>query len=160
MSCFSDVKSVAQPVAIRSIARVESRSRSRTMCPPTIFRVCAGSRELWGFRRTARLGKMSVAGEVGRIGGREQMAAGGRSDLSALVPEEGWPCQRLRIAFSLILFFFFETLIGKQLGFVIAVLALGIGIACLASAMQAIQRWKLGAQLALIREAFDQRPRF
>jgi len=81
------------------------------------------------------------------------------ADLRALIPEEGWPCQRLRMAFSLILFFFFETLIGKQLPAMLPILALGIGIACFASAMQAIQKWRLEAQLALIRDALDRMPR-
>lgn len=70
---------------------------------------------------------------------------------SHTVSEEGWPCQRLRIGFSLILFFFFETLIGKQLPYVMALLALGLGIACLASAVSAIQRWKFQQQLAVVR---------
>ena len=69
------------------------------------------------------------------------------------ISEEGWPCQRLRIGFALILFYFFETLIGKQLGPVIAIVALGLGMACLASAMQAIKKWKQNAQAALIFDA-------
>ena len=81
--------------------------------------------------------------------------AGSGSNRNALVTEEGWPCQRLRIAFSLILFYFFETLIGKQLGPVIAIVALGIGLASLASAMQAIKKWKLESRLALIQQAID-----
>jgi hypothetical protein len=81
--------------------------------------------------------------------------AGSGSDRNALVREEGWPCQRLRMAFSLILFYFFETLIGKQLGPVIAIVALGIGLASLASAMHAIKKWRLEAQLAVIQDALD-----
>jgi hypothetical protein len=80
---------------------------------------------------------------------------GGGSDRAALIPEEGWPCQRLRIAFALILFYFFETLIGKQLGTVIAIVALALGLACLASAVQAIKKWREQAQIALIRDALD-----
>ena len=38
---------------------------------------------------------------------------GGGKDVKDLITEEGWPCQRLRIAFSLILFCFFELLIGR-----------------------------------------------
>lgn len=67
--------------------------------------------------------------------------------------EEGWPIQRLRIAFALILFYFFETLIGKSLGFAIAIIALGTGIACLVSAMQAIKEWQDKARIALLQEA-------
>jgi hypothetical protein len=63
------------------------------------------------------------------------------------------------MAFSLILFFFFETLIGRQLPQAIPILALGLGIACLASAMQAIQKWRLEARLALIRHAIERMPR-
>jgi hypothetical protein len=78
-----------------------------------------------------------------------------KSNPGVLISEEGWPCQRLRIAFSLILFYFFETLIGKQLGQVMAILALGLGIACLASAMQAIKKWSLESKIALIQDAID-----
>jgi hypothetical protein len=74
-----------------------------------------------------------------------------------VISEEGWPCQRLRMAFSLILFFFFERLIGKQLPEVMPFIALGLGIACLASAMTAIQRWRLHAQLAVVKASIDQR---
>lgn len=59
-----------------------------------------------------------------------------------------WPCQRLRIGISLVLFYVFETLIGRQLGQVIAIVALGLGLACLASAGLAIKRWKLAEQLS------------
>lgn len=81
--------------------------------------------------------------------------AGSGSDRSSLSLEEGWPCQRLRIAFALILFYFFETLIGKQLGPVIAIVALGLGLACLASAMQAIKKWKQHSQTSMILEALQ-----
>ena len=78
-------------------------------------------------------------------------------DVRDLITEDGWPCQRLRIAFSLILFFFFETLIGKQLPQIMPFIMLGLGIACLASAMSAIQKWRLESQLALVQAAIDQR---
>lgn len=74
-----------------------------------------------------------------------------------VIREEGWPCQRLRVAFSLILFCFFELLIGRRLPEVMPILCLGAGIACLASAIGAIREWKLAAQLGLIQQALDQR---
>jgi hypothetical protein len=70
--------------------------------------------------------------------------------------EEGWPIQRLRIAFALILFYFFETMIGKQMGFAIAIIALGLGIASLVSAMQAIKEWQDNARIHLIQEAINE----
>src|SRR5687767_4264925 len=69
--------------------------------------------------------------------------------------EEGWPCQRLRVAFGLILFFFFEILLGKKLPEVMPILCLGFGIACLASAISAIRSWKMNAQLSLIQDALS-----
>ena len=81
------------------------------------------------------------------------------ADVRALISEEGWPCYRLRAAFSLILFYFFETLVGKQLGTGVALLALGLGLACLVSAFQAIQKWKLKTQLTLVMDAIEKMPR-
>jgi hypothetical protein len=72
-----------------------------------------------------------------------------------LITEEGWPCQRLRIAFSLILFFFFEIFIGKKLPEVMPYLSLGIGISLLVSAMDAIRKWKVAMRIALIRDALE-----
>lgn len=71
-------------------------------------------------------------------------------ELEARVDEEGWPCQRLRLAYASILFFFFEVMIGRHLPGAMPILALGIGIACLVSAMQAIREWQLQARLGLI----------
>ena len=71
----------------------------------------------------------------------------------------GWPCQRLRVGWALVLFFFFERLIGQQLPEVMPFLMLGMGVALLASAMFAIREWKLEAQLALIQDAIDRMPR-
>jgi hypothetical protein len=53
--------------------------------------------------------------------------------------EEAWPVQRLRIGWSLVLFFFFETLIGKQLPLAIPYLSLVAGAGLLVSAMVAIR---------------------
>lgn len=77
------------------------------------------------------------------------------TDVRDLIPEEGWPCQRLRMGWSLVLFFFFETLIGKSLPEIMPVLALGLGVACLVSAMKAIREWKLNAQIAILMDALD-----
>ena len=70
--------------------------------------------------------------------------------------EDGWPCQRLRLAFGLILFFFFELFIGRQLPFALAVIALGIGVASFVSAMRAINEWKLTARLTAVMQALEQ----
>ena len=72
--------------------------------------------------------------------------------------EEGWPCQRLRVGWSLVLFFLFETTIGQKLPEAMPYLALGLGLASLLSAMYAIRTWKLKAQIALIQDALEQRP--
>jgi hypothetical protein len=80
-------------------------------------------------------------------------------DMGALIPEKGWPMQRLRMGWSLILFFFFETQIGRQLPLVIPILSFGLGVACLVSATRAIREWKLNAQIAVLVDALDRRPR-
>ena len=72
--------------------------------------------------------------------------------------ERGWPCQRLRLGWALILFYFFETLIGQQLPLALPVMMLGLGIACLVSAMFAIREWKMEAQLAILQDAIDRMP--
>lgn len=72
--------------------------------------------------------------------------------------EEAWPCQRLRVGWSLVLFFLFETTIGRQLPEVMPYLGLGLGLASLLSAMYAIRTWKLKAQIALVQDALEQRP--
>jgi hypothetical protein len=77
------------------------------------------------------------------------------TDVKALITEEGWPCQRLRIAFSLILFFFFELFIGRRLPDLAPYISLALGIALLVSAMGAIRHWKLNMQLLLIQDAID-----
>ncbi|MBK6688451.1 MAG: hypothetical protein IPG45_28515 [Deltaproteobacteria bacterium] len=80
-------------------------------------------------------------------------------ELGSLIDERGWPVQRLRMGWSLVLFFFFETLLGKQLPIVMAYLALGAGLTLLGWASLAIRDWKMQTQLALIQEALDRRPR-
>lgn len=71
------------------------------------------------------------------------------------ISEAGWPCVRLRTAFALILFFFFEVLIGRKLPPLMPALALGLGSVFFVSAMTAIRQWKLAAQLALIQQAIE-----
>lgn len=71
--------------------------------------------------------------------------------------DQGWPCQRLRLGWALVIFFFFEVLVGKQLPEVMPFMMLGIGLSLLVSAMMAIREWKLEAQLAMIQEAIDRR---
>lgn len=71
--------------------------------------------------------------------------------LRAVISEEGWPCQRLRMAFSLILFFVFERYIGQRLPAAMPFIALGTGFACLVSAMHAIQSWKAAAHLSVLK---------
>lgn len=73
--------------------------------------------------------------------------------------EKGWPCQRLRMGWALVLFFVFEVTIGKQLPEAMPFMSLGLGLAFLGSAMYAIREWKLKAQIALIQDALDRRPR-
>ena len=73
--------------------------------------------------------------------------------------EEGWPCQRLRIGWSLVLFFMFEVFVGKQLPEVMPLIALGLGAGCLASAIMAIREWKMKSQIKLIVDALERRPR-
>ena len=53
--------------------------------------------------------------------------------------EEGWPVQRLRMGWALVLFFFFETLIGKQLPQIMPLIALFLGAGLLISAMFVIR---------------------
>jgi hypothetical protein len=53
--------------------------------------------------------------------------------------EEGWPVQRLRMGWALVLFFFFETLIGKQLPQIMPLIALFLGAGLLISAMLTIR---------------------
>ncbi|MEQ9499080.1 MAG: hypothetical protein RIT81_19520 [Deltaproteobacteria bacterium] len=78
-------------------------------------------------------------------------------DYSSWSWDEGWPVQRLRLGWALVLFFFFEVLVGQQLPVVMPFLMLGIGLGCLASAVLAIREWKLEAQVALIMNALDRR---
>jgi hypothetical protein len=80
--------------------------------------------------------------------------AGGK-DVKDLITEEGWPCQRLRLAFSLILFCFFELFIGRKLPYPMPYISLGLGVALLVNAMAAIQKWKLATQIALIQDAIE-----
>jgi len=71
---------------------------------------------------------------------------------------EAWPCQRLRLGWSLIFFFVFEVTLGRQLPEAMPILALGLGLALLGSASYAIRVWKQKAQIALIVDALDHRP--
>jgi hypothetical protein len=68
------------------------------------------------------------------------------AEVNAINPDEAWPVQRLRVGWALILFFFFETLIGKRLPIVMPYLGLGLGLACLISAQMTIRD---------LRERFD-----
>jgi len=81
----------------------------------------------------------------------------GHDSIDALITENGWPCQRLRMGWSLVLFYFFETLIGKQLPLVMPLIGLAIGLGLLLWAGVAIREWKLQAQLAIIQDALDRR---
>jgi hypothetical protein len=72
--------------------------------------------------------------------------------------EEGWPAQRLRIAFGAFLFVIFELTLGKKLPLIMVWTMLGLGIASMFSAHKAIQRWKLESQIRLLQEALDHRP--
>lgn len=80
-------------------------------------------------------------------------------EVDDLVPEQGWPCQRLRMGWSLVLFCIFELILGKQLPVAIPYMALGLGLACLVSAMYAIRMWRIEAKLLSVRGALDRRPR-
>lgn len=82
-----------------------------------------------------------------------------QGEMMNIIPEEGWPCQRLRIGYGLILFFFFETFIGQTLGPVMPILMLGGGIACLASAVQAIRDWQQSSKIAVLVRALDEHRR-
>jgi hypothetical protein len=73
--------------------------------------------------------------------------------------EHGWPCQRLRLGFSLVLFFFFEVLVGKKLPPLMPFLMLGAGLGLLVSARFAIRDWRLALQLAAVRGALEARAR-
>ncbi|MCK6545110.1 hypothetical protein L6R52_04525 [Myxococcota bacterium] len=70
---------------------------------------------------------------------------------NTLDPERGWPCQRLRLGFGLVLFFVFEVTIGRKLPNVLPLLALGLGVGSLVSALFAIRHWLLTMKLASIR---------
>lgn len=82
----------------------------------------------------------------------------GRTRAAIQRASEAWPCQRLRVGWSLVLFFVFEVTLGRQLPEVMPILALGMGLALLGSAVYAIRTWKLKAQIALIMDALDHRP--
>lgn len=76
---------------------------------------------------------------------------GGDPDIEELIPDEGWPCQRLRLGYGLVLFFAFEVLVGQQLPFLLAGALLGLGITLLASAMVDIRKWRLRAEVAIMK---------
>jgi hypothetical protein len=81
----------------------------------------------------------------------------GWQGIEGLDPEHGWPCQRLRLGWSLVLFFFFETLLGHKLPLVMPYLMLAMGVAMLVSAQLAIREWKLATQLAMVQDALERR---
>ncbi len=67
--------------------------------------------------------------------------------------EDVWPVQRIRFALGAILFFTFEVTIGKQLPRPMVYLLLGMGIASMASAIEAMRAYKLQHQVELIQRA-------
>lgn len=69
--------------------------------------------------------------------------------------EETWPVQRLRMGWALVLFYFFEIHIGQSLPKMMAFLALGLGLACLVSAMTVIREMKLNARIADTVDSID-----
>lgn len=75
------------------------------------------------------------------------------TQIGDVLESAGWPCQRLRLGFGSVLFFFFETLIGKALPIVLPFIILGVGVGALLSAFQAIRTWRFEARLALVRAA-------
>ena len=77
-----------------------------------------------------------------------------RESVDEIVNEEGWPCQRLRTAYGLILFFFFETTIGRHLPELLTFVMLGAGIALFVSAQAAIRDWKQEKSFRFIEDAF------
>ena len=77
-------------------------------------------------------------------------------DVESFIPEDdGWPVQRLRMGWALVLFFFFEMHIGRQLPQIMPFLALGLGVACLISAHGTIREMKLQAQISERVRAID-----
>ncbi len=77
------------------------------------------------------------------------------SEMNPEGPEEGWPVQRLRMGWALVLFFVFEILIGRSLPQIMPILALAIGVVCLASAMMTIRERRLDARIAERVDALD-----
>ncbi|MFO0725095.1 MAG: hypothetical protein U1E65_15045 [Myxococcota bacterium] len=72
---------------------------------------------------------------------------------------EGWPCQRLRFAIGAILFFTFEITIGRQLPRSMMYVLLGMGIASMVSAIEAMRIYRHDLQLELVRRAMNPRRR-
>jgi hypothetical protein len=70
--------------------------------------------------------------------------------------EQGWPCQRLRLGYGLVLFFVFEVTWGRQLPEALPFLLLGLGIALLISAYQSIRTWTLKSKIRLIQLAIEE----
>ncbi len=69
--------------------------------------------------------------------------------------EAGWPCQRLRLGYGLVMFFMFEVTYGRQLPTVMPIVMLAAGVMLLASAYQSIRTWKLQTKIAILAEALD-----
>jgi len=70
--------------------------------------------------------------------------------------EKGWPCQRLRMGYGLVMFFVFEVTWGRQLPEALPFVLLGLGLALLASAYESIRSWQLHAKIRLIQEAVEE----
>ena len=68
---------------------------------------------------------------------------------------EGWPCQRLRVGYGLVLFALIELLLLGKLPTVLPFMMLGLGSACLISAWSAVRAWRLETQLAMIKDALS-----
>ena len=54
--------------------------------------------------------------------------------------DDRWPAHRLRTGWALVLFFVFETVVGRQLPATLTYSILALGVATLASAVYAIHR--------------------
>lgn len=67
--------------------------------------------------------------------------------------EDGWPCQRIRLAVGALAFFAIEKTLGPTLPAVMLYLVLGLALACAASAVLAVRAWRLEAQLFVLQEA-------
>lgn len=69
------------------------------------------------------------------------------------IREDGWPCQRVRLAIGVLLFFVFEVTIAQQLPTIIMLPILGIGVGCAISAFYAIRSFKIEAEVDMIMDS-------